>query len=282
MQCLARDPRQAPERFLAPISSICTTAFQTAFVDSSSIAELSALPSLGSGQGSFPPPALPGLNGSTNPSAICVRRRWPSRVRRWHGIVVPPPRSQTSLVAHHSCSVRAAIITPVESSAAYLARFTDDSDLPRYSGGSAPTLALSRPSQCSLTLRPARSADPLRGLSIEVLQIIRRLLIRSDRFRLEREFAGPDFHRGERCALPRHTEQSGREFASADPTAGAQDATLQERGLCAKIPLHPRCRLQHFQRPTPSHVSSNTPRAPRRGDDHVAKSRRGGLRIRKA
>ena len=114
-----------------------------------------------------------------------------------------PPRSQTSLVAHHSCSVRAAIITPVESLAAYLARFTDDSDLPRYSGGSAPTLALSRPAQCSLTLRPARSADPLRGLSIEVLQIIRRLLIRSDRFRLEREFAGPDFHRGERCALPR-------------------------------------------------------------------------------
>ena len=96
--------------------------------------------------------------------------------------------------------MRAAIITPVESSAAYLARFTDDSDLPRYSGGSAPTLALSRPSQCSLTLRPARSADPLRGLSIEVLQIIRRRLIRSDRFRLEREFAGPDFHRGERCA----------------------------------------------------------------------------------
>ena len=107
--------------------------------------------------------------------------------------------------------MRAAIITPVELSAAYLARFTDDSDLPRYSGGSAPTLALSRPAQCSLTLRPARSADPLRGLSIEVLQIIRRLLIRSDRFRLEREFAGPDFHRGERCALPRHTEQSGRE-----------------------------------------------------------------------
>ena len=163
-----------------------------------------------------------------------------------------------------------------KSSAAYLARFTDDSDLPRYSGGSAPTLALSRPSQCSLTLRPARSADPLRGLSIEVLQIIRRLLIRSDRFRLEREFAGPDFHRGERCALPRHTEQSGREFASADPTAGAQDATLQERGLSPEIPLNPRRRLQHFQRPTPSHVSSNTPRVTRRGDDHVARGRRGG------
>ena len=134
--------------------------------------------------------------------------------------------------------MRAAIITPVESSAAYLARFTDDSDLPRYSGGSAPTLALSRPSQCSLTLRPARSADPLRGLSIEVLQIIRRLLIRSDRFRLEREFADPDFHRGERCALPRHTEQPGREFASAHPTAGTQDATFQERPVGAEIPVN--------------------------------------------
>ena len=58
--------------------------------------------------------------------------------------------------------------------------------------------------------------------------------------------------------------------ASTKPTAGAQDATLQERGLCAKIPLHPRRRrLQHFQLPTPSHVSSNTPRPTRRSDDHV-------------
>ena len=31
MQCLARDPRQAPERFLAPISSICTTAVNLVF-----------------------------------------------------------------------------------------------------------------------------------------------------------------------------------------------------------------------------------------------------------
>src|SRR5580700_3094241 len=76
-------------------------------------------------------------------------------------------------------------------------------------------------------------------------------------------------------------EQSGREFASADPTAGAQDATLQERGLSIEVPLNPRRRLQHFQPPTPSHVSSITPRATRRGDDHVARGRRGGLKIRK-
>src|SRR5271154_5086761 len=119
----------------------------------------------------------------------------------------------------------------------------------------------------SLTLRPARSADPLRGLSIEVLQIIRRLLIRSDRFRLEREFAGPDFHRGERCALPRHTEQSSREFASADATTRAQDATLQERGFSPEVSLNPRRRPQHFQRPTPSHLSSISPRTTRRGDE---------------
>jgi len=194
------------------------------------------------------------------------------------GICRSPPRSQTSLVAHHSCSVRAAIITPVESPAAYLARFTDDGDLPRYSGGSAPTLALSRPAQCSLTLRPARPADPLRGLSIEVLQILRRLLIRSDRFRLEREFAGPDFHRGERCALPRHTEQSRREFASTNPTKGAQDATLQEPGLSPKISLHSRSRLQHIHRPAPPHISSNAPSLSRRGDEYVARGSCGRLK----
>jgi len=171
--------------------------------------------------------------------------------------------------------VRAAIITPVESSAAYLARFTDDSDLPRYSGGSAPTLALSRPSQCSLTLRPARSADPLRGLSIEVLQIIRRLLIRSDRFRLEREFAGPDFHRGERCALPRHTEQSGWEFASTDATARAEDAAFQIARISPTILVCSRRRSQHLQCPAPSHFPPHASRPKRRSVPDVASRHRG-------
>jgi transposase IS66-like protein/transposase IS66 family protein len=38
-----------------------------------------------------------------------------------------------------------------------------------------------------------------------VLQAIRRLLTCPECFRLEREFAGPDFHPGEQCTLPRHT-----------------------------------------------------------------------------
>jgi DNA methylase len=123
------------------------------------------------------------------------------------------------------------------------------------------------------------SADPQRGLSIEVLQIIRRLLIRSDRFRLEREVAGPDFHRGERCALPRHTEQSSREFASADPAAGAQDAAVQEPGLSPEIPVNACRRLQHLQRPTSSHFSSNAPRTSGCGDGHMADRRRSSLKI---
>jgi putative transposase len=73
-----------------------------------------------------------------------------------------------------------------------------------------------------------------------------------------------------------------REFASADPTTGAQDATFQERSLCAEIPLNPRRRLQHLQRPTPSYISSIAPRATRRGDDHVARGRRGRLKFRTA
>ena len=73
------------------------------------------------------------------------------------------PRSQTSLVAHCSYSVRAATTTPVESPVALLVRFTVDIGLPGYCGGSASTLAVSRPAWCSLALQPARSTDPLKG-----------------------------------------------------------------------------------------------------------------------
>jgi hypothetical protein len=74
----------------------------------------------------------------------------------------------------------------------------------------------------------------------------------------------------------------GREFASADPATGAQDATFQECSLCAEIPLNPRRRLQHLQRPTPSHISSIAPRATRRCEDHVARGRCGRLKFRTA
>src|SRR5208337_47813 len=77
-------------------------------------------------------------------------------------------------------------------------------------------------------------------------------------------------------------EQPGREFASADPTAGAQDATFQERPLCTEIPLNACRRLQHLQRPAPSDFSPNAPHASHCGDEHVARGCRGSLKIRVA
>ena len=53
------------------------------------------------------------------------------------------------------------------------------------------------------------------------------------------------------------------EFASADAAAGAQDAAVQEPGLSPEISFHTRRHLQYLQRPTPSHLSPNTPRASR-------------------
>jgi putative transposase len=83
-----------------------------------------------------------------------------------------------------------------------------------------------------------------------------------------------------------HLHERGRwknnraeKFASADPTEGAQDATLQEPGLSPEIPLDPRRRLQHLQRPASSDFSSNAPHASRRGDGHVARGCRDRLKL---
>jgi hypothetical protein len=74
-------------------------------------------------------------------------------------------------------------------------------------------------------------------------------------------------------------EQSRREFASTDEAAGTENAALQKRWLGSEIPLNTCRRLQHFQRPTSSHVSPNAPHASRGGDEHVAGSDRGRLRL---
>src|ERR1700688_5055500 len=74
-------------------------------------------------------------------------------------------------------------------------------------------------------------------------------------------------------------KQSGGELASTDAAAGAQDAALQELWLSAEIPVEPCSRLQHLQRPTPSHLGSDTPDATRRGDENMARGRRSDVRI---
>jgi hypothetical protein len=86
-------------------------------------------------------------------------------------------------------------------------------------------------------------------------------------------------------ALPRARameEQSSREFSSTSAAAGAQDAAVQEPGFGPEIPVNACRRLQHLQRPTSSHLSSNAPRASRCGDGHMADRRRSSLKIPKS
>src|ERR1017187_4875080 len=125
------------------------------------------------------------------------------------------PRSQTSLVAQSPSPIRAAVTTPLGSPAAFLARFTGDIGLPRSYGGAAPPFGVSRPARRSLALQPAWTTYPLKGPFLGVLQVIRRLLPRPECFRLEREFAGPDLHRGGKCTLTRHTQQRSRTSAAS-------------------------------------------------------------------
>src|SRR3954454_3313830 len=105
-------------------------------LDSWSIVGLSLLRSLVSSQGPFPPPALPGLDGTTGPSAICPGRPRSSRTRRCRA----PPRhsGRLPLLRVGSSPVRAATTTPAGSPAARLVRFAGDGGLPRHCGGRLP------------------------------------------------------------------------------------------------------------------------------------------------
>jgi hypothetical protein len=54
---------------------------------------------------------------------------------------------------------------------------------------------------------------------------------------------------------------------------------FKSTGSAQKFLFNPRRCLQHFQRPTPSHVSTITPRATHCGDGYVARGRRRGLKL---
>ena len=67
--------------------------------------------------------------------------------------------------------MRAAANAPAKPIGAHVARLPTDASLPRFTGGSASALLVSRPARLSLTLRPACSLNrPRRPFSIEVLQ----------------------------------------------------------------------------------------------------------------
>jgi len=76
--------------------------------------------------------------------------------------------------------------TPAESWGAHFALFPHDGSLPRFLGGSASALRLSRPAQRSLTLRPAYLPSHLYDPLHRRLQPLRCLRGCSDCYRLER------------------------------------------------------------------------------------------------
>ena len=120
-----------------------------------------------SNQGSFPPPALPGLTGTTSPSATLPAQPAP------HGGpvgVCSPPTGLPVLLPSPS-SMRAAATTPAEPASARVARFPASGSLPRDTVGSASAFA--RFEACSAFTRVAArmvARPPKAACSIGVLQ----------------------------------------------------------------------------------------------------------------
>ena len=111
--------------------------------------------------GSFPPPALPGLIGRTTLSDSRPARRARHGVggatSGWNG---PPPITRTTFP---TCRAQ---YPGGSETGAYVGCFPIPRGLPRFPGGSASTISLSRPAQTSLALRPAGSLNrPRRPLS---------------------------------------------------------------------------------------------------------------------
>jgi hypothetical protein len=110
--------------------------------------------------GSFPPPALPGLNSTTTPSDPHLCRRLSASLRPLPSLMMGLPRLPASPFQ------RAVPITPADQGGCACRLLPRLRGLPRYSGGSASATSLSRPAQASLTLRPARLLNrPRRPLS---------------------------------------------------------------------------------------------------------------------
>lgn len=160
--------------------------------------------------GPFPPPELPGFDGTTGLSATPTGPACPSRESGW---------DFTSHRGGFPCCIgfpcadmpsplprRDRWIGSFDEGLSTTSNFTSDCGLPRYIGGSAPTLNLSRPARCSLALRPANSLHRQAAHVSRRLRRLRYLHRRSDSFRLERSnLAGWDLHPLGNRALSRRT-----------------------------------------------------------------------------
>ena len=112
--------------------------------------------------GSFPPPALPDINGRMTLSDPRQHRR-PAATSR------PLPSCPTDIPQLPGSPFQHAVpITPMDRRWVRLSVATPShTGLPRYSGGSASMTSLSRPAQTSLALRPAGLLNRLCGLCHE-------------------------------------------------------------------------------------------------------------------
>ena len=138
--------------------------------------------------GPFPRPELPGVDGTASLSVTPNSPACPSRESGW--------RSRASTARGFPCCVGSPLQTchrqypgGTTGSSRFAGcdpQFPSDGGLPRFHGGSAPTLSLSGPARRSLALRPAcsrsRQGDPLHRR----LRRFRYLHRRSDCYRLER------------------------------------------------------------------------------------------------
>jgi hypothetical protein len=138
--------------------------------------------------GSFPPPALTGFIGTTSLSATPVGPACPSRASGWKSRAATDGVSRVvSVLRVFACRRHYPGGTP--GSGRFTRRephFPSGCGLPRFSGGSASTLVLSRPARRSLALRPANSPSRLNDPFSRRLRRLRYLHHRSDSFRLER------------------------------------------------------------------------------------------------
>ncbi len=118
------------------------------------ISWLSLLLALTLNQGPFPPPALPGFPGTTDPSATSSGPACPSRESGW-GSRAPTRRGFPCCVQSPFACMPAPL--PRWDPRLMSLIFARNSGLPRYTDGSAPTSPFSRPARRSLTFRPACS-----------------------------------------------------------------------------------------------------------------------------
>src|SRR3954447_22779697 len=138
--------------------------------------------------GPFPRPALPGVHGTADLSVTPGGPACPSRESGW--------RSRASTARGFPCCVGSPLQTcrrqypgGTTGSSRFSGcdpQFPSDCGLPRFHGGSAPTLSLSRPARRSLALRPACSRSRLSDPLHRRLRRSRCLHRRSDCYRLER------------------------------------------------------------------------------------------------